>query len=157
MRALLQLDDYWVDDISIQDGISAPSGPPGSAPLPDIDFDVFKAPEPNPQGSYLIKLRVTAGKGKVKQGLPYQFRVGLSGIFSFLPEATDDEKSQFLYYNAPAMLYGIARGMVGEVTATGRQKRYILPSVNFQKVFQARQRRRARQKPKQGASVPAEE
>lgn len=151
MRAHLQLDDYWVDALDVRDGeFPAPGDSTGGA-IPDIDYEVLKAPEDIAQGRecYLVKLKLSAGKAKVRTGIPYEFRVQLSGVFSFLPSTEQATKSNYLYYNAPAMLYGIARGMIGEITATGRHPRYILPSVNFQEVYKRWKRKRDRQKAKQ--------
>jgi preprotein translocase subunit SecB len=153
MRAHLQLDDYWVDALDVRDAAYPGSGESVSTALPDIDYEILKAPEDIAQGRecYLVKLKLSAGKAKVRLGIPYEFRVQLSGVFSFLPTTEASAKSTYLYYNAPAMLYGIARGMIGEITGTSRQRRYILPSVNFQEVYKRWKQKRDRQMVKQKA------
>ena len=142
MKSLLQLEDYWVDDLAIKDGVEAPKS--RDTVLPTIRYEIYTPAEEAPSEEserHLVKITVSAGRAKVQKGIPYQFRIQLSGVFSIDSQLEDETKGLYLFHNAPAMLYGIARGIIGEVTASGRHERYILPSINFVELNK-RQRRR---------------
>lgn len=128
MRALLQLDDYWIDTLEIQavkDLGERPAIEDGV--LPRLQFHVF-GPEDQ---SYLVDMSVVLGQAKAARGAPYRLRLKLSGVFSFLPDTPEDVQVRMIHVNGPAILYGIARGVVAEATGAGRYGKYVLPSVDL--------------------------
>lgn len=147
MRADLQLDDYWIDELTVK---SMSAEAIDADVLPRIDYEVFEA-ESEEDGEevldkHLVRLVVSATPGRAKRGIPCEFRIQLNGAFSSAPGIEEDERLNMLYYNAPAMLYGIARGLIGELSALGPGRtRYILPSVNFVDILRRKIRRQSAQ------------
>ncbi len=145
MLAHLQLKDYWIDELVFRDG-----GGPGpetsessSLPVPRVEFGVSQGDEEDGENFYLVHLRVSAGKAKALKGLPYEFRIGVYGAFTVAPGLSEDERYRLVHLNGPAMLCGVARGAIATVTASGRNGKYILPSINVLAVLKRQERRRA--------------
>lgn len=140
MRALVQLEDYWVDQLAIKDG-RAPieHAKERVTVLPKVDFEVFKVPDGE---YYVVTMGISAGAAKVKRGIPYQFRLHLTGVFSFAPGTDEDIQTRLINVSGPAMLYGIARGIIGEMTGASRGRRYVLPSINFVELSKKRSARK---------------
>ena len=63
--------------------------------------------------------------------MPYQIAFKISGFFSFPPDTEEETIQKMVGLNALAVLYGIARGVVAQVTANGPHGKFILPTVNF--------------------------
>lgn len=129
MIAPLQLDDYWIDTLEIR-AVQDIGGraPAQNGVVPRLQFEIFRSPE---GASYLIEMSIVLGKARVARGLPYHLRLKLSGVFSFTPDTPEPTQTRMIHINGPAILYGVARGIVAEATGAGRHGKYVLPSVNL--------------------------
>jgi preprotein translocase subunit SecB len=76
-------------------------------------------------------MSVVLGKAQVERGAPYRLRLKLSDVFSFRPNTPADRQERMITVNGPAILYGVARGIVAETTGAGRHGKYVLPSVDL--------------------------
>lgn len=142
MKALLQLDDYWVDKLSIEATGGAVEAPIFSADgLPRVTFGVYAS---EASENYRVDMQVLVGKAAAARGFPYRMRLRLSGIFSFAPATPPNVRERMINVNGPAILYGVARGVVGEATATGPRGKYVLPSINFIEMLERRARQPAK-------------
>lgn len=62
---------------------------------------------------------------------PYSLHLDIVGYFTFLPGTSDDVMIRMVHLNGSSMLYGIARGFVGQATGAARHGQFLLPAVNF--------------------------
>lgn len=74
---------------------------------------------------------------------PYFIQVKLTGFFGFHGELPSKETMQrMISLNGSSILYGIARGQVIGVTASGTWGKYILPALNFVQILEQQQLRK---------------
>ena len=66
--------------------------------------------------------------------LPYDLELEVEGLFRFDSETEEDEIGYHLHNSCPTMLYGIARGIVNNITSQGFYGSVLLPSVQFSKI-----------------------
>jgi preprotein translocase subunit SecB len=78
------------------------------------------------------------GSTQEDPGYPYTFSVKISGYFSFAPEADKETMNRMIGPNGLSMLYGVARGLVAQITANGRHGKFVMPSMNFIEIIKAK-------------------
>ena len=119
--APLRLVQSWVEELHI--------GPPRNPAL-DEGLEV-KLSRPqilqNPEdiAEYLVRLRIRV------QEPDRVTEMVVAGRFRLEGDESASASKRMVDYNAPAILFGIARGMVGTVTALTSLGRLELPSVNI--------------------------
>lgn len=128
-QSLLQLNEYWIESASLKTDPEASNVANGSIPL---SYDVAYCEPTESDGTCLfVRLRVKTQR-TAKKIHPYEIDLTLVGRFSVSAKANDDSLAHHLIqYNAPAILYGIARGVVASLTSFGHAGRFDLPSANF--------------------------
>lgn len=126
--APLSLRDYWVVQLSIRDVAVAGSGSPkkparSPQAAPTINWTVYRSEE---RDAYLVRLtaRFARGAPSALKGL-----IEVAGLFTV--ENDVEHAAALLNMNAPSILFGIARGVVGSVSASTVGGKYVLPAVNF--------------------------
>ncbi|MPZ48263.1 MAG: hypothetical protein GEU75_02950 [Dehalococcoidia bacterium] len=95
----------------------------------------------------MVSLKVTDNTDRIHLALEMQ------GEFSFSDGMEETARARMADVNGPAILYGVARGIIGVVTGFSNEHRYLLPSVNI--VYLA-QRQSAREKARGEMELPAE-
>ena len=150
MRALLDIDDFFVEELAVKANPEYPKEASGDNKV-SISFDIKrKGKEP----LFMISMSIDVNKSK-KAFLtaPYQLHLKLNGFFSF-PEGTEEETiKKMIGLNGLVILYGTARGIVAQATANCLHGKFILPSVNFVELVKKKaqparkpQRKRAQKK-----------
>lgn len=88
---------------------------------------------------YMIEMEIGLNKEEDSfRANPYRISMKILGFFTF-KDGTDTKKmSAMVHLNGSAMLYGIARGIVAQITANGPHGRFLLPSVNIKEVLKAK-------------------
>jgi len=149
MLAHLQLEDYWIEELTFRDvGLPSSDSPSNRPALPRVEFTVSPSDADDDEQVFFVGLRVVAGKAQVLRGVPYEFRIQVSGVFTVSDDVKDEAaRYRLVHLNGPAMLYGIARSAIGTVTAMGHKTKYILPSINIIDVWKRQQRRAKRLAP----------
>ncbi len=90
--------------------------------------------------SYMIKLDINANEDAESFSVnPYRIHILICGFFSFGEDVQVNEMKKLVHLNGTAMLYGIARGFVSQITANGPHGPFLLPSVNLLEYFRNRQ------------------
>lgn len=69
---------------------------------------------------------------------PYSISLTIVGYFTFAEGTENDVMQRMIHLNGLSILYGIARGFVGQATGAGRYAQYVLPTVNFISLLQER-------------------
>ncbi len=81
-------------------------------------------------GGVLLRLTIS-NTGDENDGSPYRFAVVLGGAFDVRTDIDAKQASNLLRINAPAILYGVARGYLASITALARAGALLLPTANM--------------------------
>lgn len=135
--APLQLIRYWIDDLEIHanrqfdaekeaghflDSLEVNSNISDLDPPEDVTGDVGLF--------WLISLSITVGdEDKAKD--PYGIHLNLSGIVQSSPKVDAESVRRLVAVNGPSMLFGVAREVVRNITASGPFPAVLFPSVSF--------------------------
>ena len=135
--AQLHLERFWVDSIRMQANTSDQVEPNSDIGSLEGVKNVLVNEDGN---SYLVTLIVESLP--LRDPRPYSFAISLAGTFSFAPGTDEHMRSILIEGNAPAILYGVARGAIASITGLGPHGPLFLPSVNFSASRKTRPRRR---------------
>lgn len=132
MQSLLNISDYFVEELRVKangayKGTSAEEGA--------LETSVGikrKGKEPH----FMIQMKVELNKEKADfDKSRYYVYLDISGFVNFA-EGTDEETiKKMIGLNGPAILYGVARGVVAQATANCRHGKFVLPAMNFVKAI----------------------
>jgi preprotein translocase subunit SecB len=125
----LEIDNYYLDELVVKSNSSYDHGSDshGDPCEPAINFDFYRKDEADTR--FLVKFSVEIGEGDTR--LPYHIRLLLYASFDASNDANQTLIDQLVAANAAPILYGIARGIVGQTTAQAIHGRFVLPTVNF--------------------------
>ena len=84
------------------------------------------------RGQLYVQIR-TASDNSADDGSPYDFELAITGVFSLDPAllTSASQAVNLTQLNAPAVLYGIARGYVASATSLAPPGPFLLPVVNL--------------------------
>jgi preprotein translocase subunit SecB len=140
MLSPMRLDRLVVHTFNVRTSLASPRLPDASRepPVLKIRFEAFSSES---RRDFLVPLSIDVNRRKAdRDRLGYSVELRISGYFSVHGEERDDLVYGMVNLNAPAILYGIARGIVAQFTAFAPAGPVMLPSVNFAQI--ARRRRR---------------
>ena len=138
---LLEIDGYHVLDIRLTANTGYDNDKPSVGGV-DVDFDVY--PHPEEPRRFHVSMSIDIA-GDETSNEPYALHLQLSGFFSFKPESTEETVTKMLFSNAVPILYGIARGCVGQVTGNALNGALMLPAFNFVELAQKKAERAHRE------------
>lgn len=129
VHSLLNLENYFINELTIKVNDTFDRKDHGKIP---VKINLAITDKANSETAFKVEMNYSAGSLKKQpKGMPYYLSFSITGLFS-LPEKTDNTtKSNLKNLNAPSILYGIARGIVSQITASGIHGKLILPAVNF--------------------------
>lgn len=129
MQAQLNLNDYYIDEFSfVANRDHVPSET--ICGTIDMDFDISRNADNPLDFMIVLKVDVNPREEDFKK-CDYRIHLKLSGFFSFADGTTEDRISSMIAPNGLSMLYGVARGFVGNTTATSWHGKFVLPSLNL--------------------------
>lgn len=142
-KSLLQLEDCWISRLDFRVGESQreQSAESHDEALPRLTWDIKRSSEDQ---SYLVTLRISDHSGRC------DVLLDLQGTFTFRDGVPNETQNRMIGVNAPTILYGIGRGLIGMLTGLSPTKRYIVPSINVIPLAEKRERQarlRARKAP----------
>jgi preprotein translocase subunit SecB len=107
----------------------------------DVYFNVQQ--DEDVKRDYLITMRIqlAANGYTAEENAPYTVDLTIVGYFTIAEDASDDVTRRMLFLNAPAILFGIARGIAGQATGASKHGQFVLPTVNFVGIEKARLQR----------------
>lgn len=83
-------------------------------------------------GEYLLQIEVRVNESlKAFKRSPYRVVLRLATFLEVEAVVPKGEKERMLWLNGLAIAYGIARGIVAQVTAQGPYPKFVLPAINF--------------------------
>lgn len=133
MRALLELDQYFVDEFTLQANHEF-SGPEEYEIDWDIDFNIGRSSDGKPK--FEVKLIIDVNqKEEFFRNSPYRLKLVITGYFHFPEDTDEDQIKKMIAPNGLAILYGVARNTVSQLTGVARFGRFLLPSINLMTVI----------------------
>ena len=140
MISLMRLDRFWLEEMILETALEDNSETDEyTYDIKEIDFDVKK----NRQSSALrvrLLVEIIADENPRIYGVK-RLRVALWGQFSFAENAEEDFIQQVTPENQLAILYGLARGLVANLTGATAAGTFLLPSVDFHAITAEKVRR----------------
>ncbi|HQW51117.1 MAG TPA: hypothetical protein PL082_03585 [Tepidiformaceae bacterium] len=122
--APLRLVGTWVEVLSLTSAEGdATSGIETRVSSPDV------LRNPGEPQDYFVRLRVWASDPETCVDLT------IAGRFELASGEDDPEAQRMVEYNAPAILYGVARGIVAAVSAIAGRERLELPSIDLARLI----------------------
>lgn len=128
MQSLLNINDYLVEELQVR---ANPECKKGKEDKGEITTSLgFK--RKGKELLFTVQMKIELNKSeKAFSVAPYYIYLDITGFFSFA-EGTDEETvKKMIGLNGPAILYGVARGVVAQATANFRYGKFVLPTINF--------------------------
>jgi preprotein translocase subunit SecB len=125
----LEIDSYYVREIHLATNTEYDPEQASTGELV-VDFEVA----PHPEEPYRFQVAMSVGVSLDEERTnnePYSLHLVLNGYFSFKPDTTAETMHKMMFSNAVPIVYGIARGCVGQVTASAFNGPLMLPAYNF--------------------------
>jgi preprotein translocase subunit SecB len=137
MLASLNLREYFVDEITVKANEQfkgRKSGKKDESGTLKIQFDVNQSK--SSKSKYMLPLTVELNTPEMKgNSYPYYVYVAIRGFFSFVEDTDEETMAKMIALNGLSILYGVARGIVSQITGNGPFGKTILPSVNFVEIL----------------------
>lgn len=136
MRVLLDFNEYFVDEVSVR-SIPGFSRKDVQEFQLSFNFDIKQQAE---KPLFMICMQIGSPPEEKAEDsrYPYAFDMKITGYFSFAPETDKETMHRMIGPNGLSMLYGVARGLMAQITANGRHGKFLLPSVNFIEILKER-------------------
>jgi len=131
MPSPMLLEDFIIDNIELKSNILPETRRKKKEINYGFDFDIG-INKIKPFEKYILKLSLRFfSPEKSASKCPYILNITLLGRFVFLEKINKMDRDNLLLLNGTSILYGIARGIVSQITANSRNGKWILPTLNF--------------------------
>ena len=87
-------------------------------------------PRDEEEGTWLVRLDVQFKSGKNTDAAPYIGEISVVGIFSLDASFPADKAEEMVHLNGGALLYGMARELLSNLTSRGIHGAIILPTLD---------------------------
>lgn len=145
---------YYVDEFTLRTFTEFDNERAGSGDF-SIDFD-YQQDENDPRHFRIAMSIRFAEHGYVAEENPqYSVTLKLKGYFSFVEGTPDEVMHRMIDVNGSSILYGLARGYVGQATSAAANGQFLLPAVNFLALVNAREEQRKAAAIEKGAAEKA--
>jgi preprotein translocase subunit SecB len=125
----LEVESYYVREWHLTTNSEYDYGRPAVGEL-DVDYGVFDHPDDSSRFQVVMSVSVSLDEQRANNE-PYAMSLQLNGFFRFKENIDSDAKVGMVFSNAVPILYGIARGAVGQLTAISFNGPVMLPPFNF--------------------------
>jgi preprotein translocase subunit SecB len=137
MQSLLNINDYFVEELRVKTNVAHKEGTSAEEGALETSVGIKrKGKEPH----FMIQMKIELNRDKADfDKARYYVYLDISGFFNFA-EGTDEETiRKMIGLNGPAILYGVARGVVAQATANCQHGKFVLPAMNFVKALRRKQ------------------
>lgn len=104
-----------------------------------VDFDIEERVDDPLSFRMIMNIHVAENGYSTETNAPYSITMVIVGYFFFVDGTSDETKARMLNLNGASILYGIARGFVGQATGASRHGQFVLPAVNFVELLRQRE------------------
>ena len=131
MSCLFRLDHYQIESVAVI--LNEGYNPKLKSHTGDLTSTMTVAPHREDARKYMLVLEVMARPKKDHESkfFPYSVVVKGRGFFSFRNKTDKPEAERVLRLNGAAILYGLLRAQVAQITAQSVHGQFLLPTVNF--------------------------
>jgi preprotein translocase subunit SecB len=143
MPALLEIDEYFIDDFCFQANTDF-DGKKESQNSLNVDFKLGRALTGVPQFEVRLFIKLNQYDEQFSQA-PYRLELSIVGYFHFSDGTDEGTIKKLIAPNGLAILYGIARGTVADMTGCSRFGKLVLPAFNFIELIQEKGREKTAQ------------
>lgn len=141
MQAQLNIDEYFVDELIVKKNAKFDKNKPITGDF-FVDFDILN----NKDNPRLFMITMIIEFNKTNHNAPYYIFIKLSGFFSYNEGTEEEYIKKTLALNAPSILYGVARGIIAQVSCNYEYGKFIIPAVNFVEIL--KRKHQVNKKPK---------
>ncbi len=129
MQAQLNIADYVVEELTLKGNADYHKTAKEEKGEINIGFNI-KRKGKGPL--FMVTMVIELNKSKQIFAIgPYYVFIKISGFFEFVKGTDEETMQKMIGLNGLVMLYGVARGVVAQITANGAHGKFVLPSVNF--------------------------
>lgn len=135
MKAIMQLENYSVENVKFtinKDSYYANINDKDSTDAYDFGFEIFKSADGD---KFLVEFNMSCNEAEENAGSPYSFSLTINGIFGFEKDVSKEAMEKMVGLNCVSILYGLARGIIAQISAHTPKGKIILPTVNFVEYF----------------------
>lgn len=147
--APLRLDGFWLEKLQV----SFADGAIGEL-RPDVALSGSTEVLATPADDFLVRLTISSDTSEASIAV-YNFSLTLAGNFAVAEGTPDEAKKRLIHLNGPAILYGVARGVLASITGISAHGPIHLPSVNFIDLLEPPRRPPRKRTPKKAPAVAA--
>lgn len=136
--ASMQFTRYLVDDLTFKcNEVSRDRKAVHDEPRIQVDFNIKENTVDKNQ--YLVEMVVDLNQAQdLTKFDTYQIHLHLYGWFTLTTNLDEQTKAKLIGSNASAMLYGVARSIIANLTGSVGPKRFMLPTVNLLAILKAK-------------------
>ena len=131
MTCQFRLDHYLIDHVLVvqNEGYDAAL----ESHTGDVAANINVAPNNKDPNRYRIVLdvKVSPTAKQEKAFFPYKVAIKGRGFFAIKDASSPEEVDKFLRCNGAAILYGLLRAQVAQITAQSVHGQFLLPTMNF--------------------------
>ena len=156
MISQLNITDYSISNVIVQCNDQFEQGEhERSSGKIRVDFDIKRNDE-NPL-EFLVGLLIEMNKDEIDyQQAEYRIILSIKGFFSFADGTEEVTINRMIAPSGLSILYGVARGVVSNITGSCRNGKFVLPSLNFVEIIKDKLKKMSvTENPAQGGAVPA--
>ena len=129
MQALLDITEYHVDNVEIRANPDYKECDVASGNI-KVDFDI-KQNNDNPL-LFMITLFIELNNSKkALSSAEYKIKFDITGYFSFSEGTPEETVDKMIAPSGLSILYGVARGVLAQITGNFKHGKFILPTLNF--------------------------
>lgn len=96
-----------------------------------VDFDVQQSEADQSRYRIIMRINLAEGGYSPEENPPYALRIVIFGYFAFDEGTSEEVMLRMINFNGLSILYGIARGLMGQATGSSVHGQFLLPAVNF--------------------------
>ncbi|MCX5905345.1 MAG: protein-export chaperone SecB [Proteobacteria bacterium] len=135
MQTQLNITEYFIKDLSLKvnQDIDNKTAYKGKIPI-NLALEIK---EKNASDKvFMVTIELTYGEIKKKIPVtPFYLYFSIDGFFTLVGDPDKNEKKNLMHLNAPSILYGIVRGIIGHITSNTKLGKLIIPAVNFVEIL----------------------
>jgi preprotein translocase subunit SecB len=128
----LEVEGYYVRALHLDSNDDYDGNQPSVGEI-EVDFRVFPHPEDSFRFQVAMLIDIDGEPPSLNE--PYSLHIDLYAFFRFKAETAEEVVNRMIFSNAIPILYGIARGCVGQATGTAFHGPLMLPPYNFVELF----------------------
>ena len=147
MLSEFQLERYVVDAVAV---VANPKyDKKATQHAAEVETGLVVSPHNKDPQRYMLRLdvKVQPQHDQADTFMAYSILVKGRGFFVFKQPPTKEEADKMLQLNGAAILYGLLRGQVAQITAQGPHGQLLLPTLNFLEIQKAVNARKEAQPP----------